>query len=320
MPLYGDIMPQDLHELPRFRDGLSYVYLERCRIEQDERSIACYDLEGVTKIPCASLAVIMLGPGVSISHEAIKTVAQNGCLIVWSGEEGVRFYAQGMGETRSSYKLIRQAALVSDPVQRLDVVRKMYMMRFKDIEGVEHHDLEELRGMEGVRVRTAYAQASKRYDVAWSGRNYKRESWGSADTINRALSSANACLYGVCHAAIVTAGYSPALGFIHNGKQLSFVYDIADLYKTETTIPVAFKVTAEGNGDLERRIRLELRDSFRENRILARIVDDINELMGEKDDRKDKDNFSEDAATPTPLWNENEEELSERMGNAHHDS
>ena len=108
-------MPQDLHELPKFHDGLSYLYLERCKIEQDEKSIASYDREGVTKIPCASLAVIMLGPGAAISHEAIKTVAQNGCLLIWSGEEGVRFYAQVMGETRSSYKLIRQAALVSDP-------------------------------------------------------------------------------------------------------------------------------------------------------------------------------------------------------------
>lgn len=313
-------MPQDLHELPKFRDGLSYLYLERCKIEQDEKSIASYDQEGVTKIPCASLAVIMLGPGAAISHEAIKTIAQNGCLLIWSGEEGVRFYAQGMGETRSSYKLIRQAALVSDPVKRLEVVRKMYMMRFQGIEGVENHDLEELRGMEGVRVRTAYAQASKKYGVSWAGRSYKRDSWGSADPINRALSSANACLYGLCHAAIVTAGYSPALGFIHNGKQLSFVYDVADLYKTETIIPVAFKATAEGSEDLERRIRLELRDSFRERRILARIVDDINELMGEEDDPKDDDHFSEDAARPAPLWHEDEMELSERMGNADHDS
>ncbi|HEY3420313.1 MAG TPA: type I-E CRISPR-associated endonuclease Cas1e [Methanomassiliicoccales archaeon] len=313
-------MSQDLHELPKFRDGLSYLYLERCRVEQDEKSIASYDKEGVTKIPCASLAVIMLGPGAAISHEATKTIAQNGCLLIWTGEEGVRFYAQGMGETRSSYKLIRQAALVSDPVQRLNVVRKMYTMRFPGLEGIEDRSLEELRGMEGVRVRTAYAQASKKYGVVWAGRSYKREAWGSTDPINRALSSANSCLYGICHAAIVSAGYSPALGFIHNGKQLSFVYDIADLYKTETTIPVAFMATAVGSEDLERRIRLELRNSFKEHRILARIVDDINELMGEVTVSKENDNFSDDAARPAPLWHEDEEELSERMGNADHDS
>jgi CRISPR-associated protein Cas1 len=314
-------MPKDLHELPKFRDGLSYVYLERCRIEQDEKAIACYDLEGVTKIPCASLAVIMLGPGTVITHEAVKAILDNGCLVLWTGEEGVRFYGQGMGETRSSYKVLRQAELVSNPTTRLEVVRKMYLMRFKDAESIERLGLEELRGLEGVRVRTAYARASKTYGIAWSGRNYKRDSWDKANPINRAISSANSCLYGICHAAIVTAGYSPALGFIHNGKQLSFVYDIADLYKVETTIPAAFKATAEGSEGLERRVRTYLRDLFKEQRILARIVDDINDLMmyNEKDERDDEQ-FQSDPALPAPLWQEDEEELEERINDAGHDS
>ncbi len=314
-------MPKDFHELPKFRDGLSYVYLERCRIEQDEKAIACYDQEGITKIPCASLAVIMLGPGADITHEAIKAIAENGCLVLWTGEEGVRFYGLGLGETRSAYKLIKQAELVSDPAKRLEVVKRMYMMRFKGAEGIEGLTLEELRGMEGVRVRTAYARASKEYGVPWSGRDYKRRSWGSTDPINRALSSANACLYGICHAAIVTAGYSPALGFIHNGKQLSFVYDIADLYKVETTIPAAFKATALGTDGLERRVRLYLRDLFREQKILARIVDDINELMrvGEEEGVDDS-RYNDDAALPAPLWREDEKGLEERMDLAGHDS
>jgi len=313
-------MTKDLHELPKFRDGLSYVYLDRCRIEQDEKAIACYDLEGVTKIPCASLAVIMIGPGTAITHEAVKAITDNGCLILWTGEEGVRFYAQGMGETRSAYKLLRQAELVSNPTTRLEVVRRMYLMRFKDVESIDRLGLEELRGMEGVRVRTAYARASKIYGITWTGRNYKRNSWDEANPINRAISSANSCLYGICHAAIVTAGYSPALGFIHNGKQLSFVYDIADLYKVETTIPAAFKATAEGSQGLEHRVRTYLRDLFKEQRILARIVDDINDLMkfDEKDERDDEQ-FQNDAALPAPLWQEDEEDLEERMSDAGHD-
>lgn len=314
------ILPKDLHELPKFRDGLSYVYLERCKIEQDKKSIVCFDQEGETRIPCASLAVIMLGPGAAITHEAVKAVADNGCLILWVGEEGVRFYSQGMGETRSAYKLIKQAEMVSDPDKRLEVVKTMYLMRFKDPENMKGSSLEELRGMEGVRVRTAYAQASKKYGVAWSGRNYKRDSWGSADPINRAISSANSCLYGICHAAIVTAGYSPALGFIHTGKQLSFVYDIADLYKVETTIPAAFKATADGTGDLEQRIRFHLRDFFKEQCILARIVDDINALMDiSEEDATGNNKFNEDAALPAPLWQEDDEELKERMNDARHD-
>ena len=314
-------MPRDLHELPKLRDGLSYVYVERCRIEQDEKAVACYDQRGITKIPCASLAVIMLGPGTTITHEAVKTILDNGCTILWAGEEGVRFYGQGMGETRSAYKLIKQAALTSDPVKRLEVVKKMYRMRFQDMDQIKDMSLEELRGLEGVRVRSAYAAASKKYGVAWTGRSYKRDSWGSTDVINRAISSANSCLYGICHAAIVTAGYSPALGFIHNGKQLSFVYDIADLYKVETTIPTAFKAVAEGAEGLEGRIRYFLRDSFREQRILARIIEDINELMDiEEGDEGAMNDHDRDAALPTPLWMENEDELKERMNDADNDS
>lgn len=296
-------MPKDLHELPKFKDGLSYVYLERCRIDQDDKSISCSDLQGVMKIPCASLAVIMLGPGTTVTHEAMKTIVQNGGLVLWLGEDGVRFYAQGMGETRSARRMIRQAKLVSDPSLRLSVVKAMYVKRFGVSERLDGLNLEAIRGMEGVRVRTAYAQASKKYGVAWEGRSYKRDSWSSADPINRALSSANSCLYGICHAAIVSAGYSPALGFIHSGKQLSFVYDIADLYKTEVCIPAAFGAVANGTDDLERKVRINLRDSFRESRIMAKIVDDIGELIGE-DPVEEEDDFATDASRPAPLWDE----------------
>jgi CRISPR-associated protein Cas1 len=312
-------VPKDLHELPKFRDGLSYVYLDRCRIEQDGKSIACFDLDGVVKIPCAALALIMLGPGASITHEAVKTIVQNGCNLMWVGEDGVRFYAQGIGETRSSYRLIKQASLASDPIKRLDVVKKMYAMRFDDPDGMSEMSLEELRGMEGVRVRSSYARASKDFGVEWNGRNYMRASWGSADPVNRALSTANSCLYGISHAAIVTAGYSPGIGFIHSGKQLSFVYDIADLYKASTTIPAAFKATAEGVDDLEKRVRHHLRDQFRKEKLLARIVDDINTLMEIPKEEISEEMFIADEAAPAPLWGESEKSLEKRMRHASDD-
>jgi CRISPR-associated protein Cas1 len=308
--------PKDLHELPKFRDGLSFVYLDRCRIEQDEKSIACYDQDGVVKMPCASLGLIMLGPGAAITHEAVKAIVQNGCSIQWVGEDGVRFYAQGLGETRSGYKLLKQADFVSDPVKRLEIVKRMYAIRFKDLADVNGLSLEELRGMEGVRVRTAYAKASKDYSVSWTGRNYSRQSWNSGDPVNRALSAANSCLYGICHAAIVTAGYSPGLGFIHSGKQLSFVYDIADLYKAETTIPAAFKAASQGEDGLEKNVRYALRDRFREEKILARIVDDINSLMDLPEKEEESEEFDTDPAVPAPLWGESAVELAKRMKNA----
>jgi CRISPR-associated protein Cas1 len=315
-------MPKDLHELPKIRDSLSYLYIEHAKVEQDDKSIAFYDQSGKTPVPIATVSVLMLGLGTAITHEAVKTIVENGCLILWCGEEGVRFYAQGMGETRKAGRLLLQAALVSDPCKHLTVVRKMYMKRFpKESFDNKDYSLEELRGMEGVRVRTAYFKASKEYDVIWKGRSYKRDSWFNADPINRALSCANSNLYGICHSAIVSAGCSPGLGFIHTGKQLSFVYDIADLYKTEFAIPIAFNSVSESTNDIERRIRITMRDLFRENKLLSRIISDIDELLGHDlmEEPKDNNDFDSDAALPAQLWGGNNIDLKDILEEIEHD-
>lgn len=298
----------DLHILPKFSDGWSYLYLERCRVDQDAKAIAVHDETGKVPVPCANLALLMLGPGVSITHAAISVLADHGCLVVWCGEEGVRFYASGMGETRSSANLLHQAALWARPDQRMEVVRRLYQLRFN-----ESFDpkltLQQIRGMEGVRVREAYARASRETGVPWTGRNYQRDNWYQADPVNRALSAANACLYGICHAGIVSAGFSPALGFIHTGKMLSFVYDIADLYKANITIPLAFRITrdeeeAEEKMGLERRTRIACRDAFVAERLLARIIPDMQEalLLSRRGTVMDADPFAGDGAAPGALW------------------
>ena len=269
---------RDLHELPKLRDGLSYLYLEHGRIDRKYKAVEFYDKNGRVMIPAASLAVLMLGPGTAITHEAIKTLTDNGCLVNWCGEEGVRFYAQGQGETRKGHRLLRQAELVSDPAKRLEVVRRMYQFRF-DIDLDPTLTIQQVRGMEGARVRQSYKEASLHFGVPWYGRKYNRQSWGSSDAINRALSSANACLNGICHAAIVSAGYSTGSGFVHTGKQLSFVYDIADLYKSRLTVPLAFRLTSESEAKVESRVRHACRNLFYEERILGRIVDDIEQLL-----------------------------------------
>lgn len=212
-------------------------------------------------------------------------------------------YAEGMGETRSARNFLWQAYLCTNPAQRLAVVRRLYSMRFEDPLEVGL-TLEQIRGKEGIRVREGYARASRESGVEWHGRSYRRDSWKSADPVNRALSAANSCLYGVCHAAIVSAGYSPALGFIHTGKMLSFVYDIADLYKVETTVPVAFQSVAEGESDLEGRVRRTCRDIFHRQRILHRIVDDIDEALavGEAALPPEMGDFDVDEAMPGNLW------------------
>lgn len=295
----------DLHQLPKFRDALSFLYVEHVRVDQEEKSIALHDDNGVTPVPAASLSVLMLGPGTRITHAAIKALTDNNCLVIWCGEQNVRFYACGMGGTRSSASLLYQAQLVSNESSRLEVAKRMYRFRFEE-ELAENLTIQQLRGMEGMRVRNAYAKASEESGVPWTGRNYDRSDWYSTDPVNRALSAANSCLYGLCHAAILSVGYSPAMGFIHTGKNMSFVYDIADFYKVELTIPLAFNAAAEGGNDLERRVRIGCRDVFRESRLVQRIIPDIRQVLGDVDP---EESFlpDSDEALPTDLWNPEDE-------------
>ena len=304
MPVYldGHGRVADLHELPKVRDRLTYLYVEHGRLDRDDRSVAFWTEDGKTALPIAAIAVLMLGPGTRVTHAAMMTLADNNCLVAWCGEEGVRFYAFGTGGTRSAASLLHQARLFGDAALRLDVVRRMYRMRFQeDLDPALN--VEQLRGLEGVRVRETYAQWSRDTGLAWEGRSYDRGNWGNTSPVNRALSCANACLYGLCHAAIVAAGYSPGIGFIHTGKQLSFVYDIADLYKCELTIPIAFQLAAEPHDNLERAVRHRCRDIFRDHKLLQRIVPDIQACLATPQEiQEEVSPLDDDPARPTDLW------------------
>lgn len=288
----------DLHILPKVRDSWSFLYVDHARVDRHDQAIAAHDQEGTTPIPCATLTALLLGPGTSITQAAITALADTGCAVLWTGEEGVRLYAFGYGETRSAANLLRQAAAWADPSRRLAVVRRMYAMRFDDPIG-EHETIEQLRGREGNRVRSVYTRWAKATGVPWTGRRYDRRNWSAADPINQALSVANAALYGVCAGAIVSAGYSPGIGFIHTGFQLAFVFDVADLYKAETAIPVAFQTVAAGQSDLETRVRTAMRDRFRETRLLERIVADLDLLWGE---RQPGGSPGDESDRPGGLW------------------
>jgi CRISPR-associated protein Cas1 len=298
---------QDLHILPKFRDGWSYLYVEHCRVDQEARAVAIHDATGKIPVPCANLALFMLGPGVSITHAAVAVLVEHGCLVVWCGEGGVRFYAMGVGETRSASNFLHQTRMWAHAGLRMQVVRRLYQLRFS-----EKLDpaltLRQIRGMEGIRVREAYARAARETGVRWSGRSYRPEKWSQADPVNRALSAANSCLYGICHAAILSAGFSPALGFIHTGKMLSFVYDVADLYKTAVTVPASFRAAAEGKDGLERRPRVVCRDEFVSTRLLERIIPDIQMALAlpGRGILGDDEQLDLESATPGPLWDPEE--------------
>lgn len=289
---------RDLHTLPQLRDSLSYAYIEHAVIQRYRQSVEFVDEIGRVAIPIASLSVLFLGPGTSISHEAVKLLAQNGCSILWTGQNVTHFYAQGIGETRKGHRLLQQAALVSEPHLRREVARRMYDFRF-DEKLPPETSIEELRGKEGVRVRNAYRHMARRYGIKWQGRRYDRQEWETATPINRAISAANALLNGICHAAIVSGGYAPGLGFVHTGKQLSFVYDVADLYKTEVTLPIAFQVVAIGKEQVELEVRRRCREHFREIKLLERIIPDIDKLLqiGESA----APDYDSDGAMPGPL-------------------
>lgn len=294
---------RDMQILPKLSDSISFLYLEQVVIHRNQNTVEAIDQEGRILIPVAALSVLMLGPGVSISHAAINILAKNGCSVVWVGEDATRFYAAGMGESYKAYKVIHQAELVSNPDKRKKVVLAMYLKRF-DIQLDKELSLPQIRGLEGVRVRECYQEWSRKTGVEWKGRAYNFQEWGG-DPINRALSTANAVMNAVCTAVIISAGYSTALGFIHQGRQYSFVYDIADLYKTEITIPTAFEIAGEGIALIEKRIRLAMREKIKTEKIVDRILADIQELLeGEAHEapEEQEEYVDPEQMYPFPLW------------------
>lgn len=263
--------PYAMPVLP-LKHRISTFTVERGVVEVDGSALSVVDVSGVRcKIPVGSLAVLMLEPGASITHAAIKLCAESRTLILWTGEGGVRLYAAGSEGSAHSYNLLRQAELALHPKTRLSVARAMYNMRFQDPAPAKR-SIEQLRGMEGARVREHYKMLARKYDVSWSGRAYDMNKWASSDDINKAVSAANSCLYGLCHAAILIGGLSPAIGFIHTGYALAFVHDLADIWKMETSVDAAFQVVARGEKDPARAVRLVLRDRFRQTNMLETII------------------------------------------------
>lgn len=292
----------DISALPRAQDRMTFLYLERCKINRADGAITAQDEEGIVHIPAASISVLLLGPGTDVSHRAMELIGDNGVTVIWVGEHGVRFYAQGSALTNHSTYLVRQAEMVSNTRKHLKVAKKMYQMRFPD-EDVSDFTMQQLRGREGSRIRKLYRDLSREYNVKWSGREYDPENFDAGDPVNKALSAGNACLYGLAHAVICSLGCSPGLGFVHVGHELSFVYDVADLYKAETTIPTAFEIAAEDPPDLGSETRRRLRDRFKDGHILDRMVHDIKFLLSEDDW------VEEDYTSTLYLWDNNREDL-----------
>lgn len=271
------------------KDRVSVMFIEKGQLDVLDGAFVVIDKTGVrTHIPIGGVACLMLEPGTRVSHAAVTLASRVGCLLVWVGEAGVRLYAAGQPGGARADRLLYQAKLALDDSARLKVVRKMYAIRFRE-EPPARRSVEQLRGIEGARVRKMYELMARQYGVVWKRRNYDHTSWGSGDVANRCLSSATACLYGITEAAILAAGYAPAIGFIHTGKPQSFVYDIADIFKFETVVPVAFKVAAKNPHNPERQVRIACRDAFRQTKLLRQIIPKIEEVLAAGEIERPKD-------------------------------
>ncbi|MGA4842158.1 type I-E CRISPR-associated endonuclease Cas1e [Streptomyces sp. G45] len=268
--------------LPRIADSLSFLYLDIVRIHQDDTGVCAEvtsDRRGTETLylPTAALSCVLLGPGTSITARALATLARHGTTVLITGSGGVRCYAAALPDSLSTTWLERQTRAWADDTQRLAVATAMYERRFGHGTAPPQPTLDQLRGLEGKRVKAHYRLLAQQHKIGRFRRAYDPASWDTQDPVNLALSSANTCLYGIVHAAILALGCSPALGFVHNGNQQAFVYDIADLYKAELTIPLAFSLHSATNPEAD--ARRSFRDGLRLFKLLPRIVTDIQQLL-----------------------------------------
>lgn len=269
------------------KERASILFVERGNLDVLDGAFVVVDVTGVrTHIPIGGIACLMLEPGARVSHSAVSLAARAGTLLVWVGEGGVRLYAAGQPGGARADRLLWQARLALDDDARLKVVRKMFGIRF-DEAAPERRSVDQLRGIEGARVRRLYELNAQRFGVTWKRRDYDVAKWDMSDVPNRCLSAATACLHGLTEAAVLAAGYAPALGFLHTGKPLSFVYDIADLFKFDTVVPLAFEIAgkaAKGRlgapaGGPEGAVRRACRDVFRKSGLLEKVIPTIEQVL-----------------------------------------
>lgn len=266
--------------LPRASTRFPFLYLEHGRLEIDDSSVKWCDSAGrVLPLPVATLNCLVLGPGTSITHDAVRTIASSGAIVIWTGEDTLLFYACGVNPVADTRKLRHQAKISSDPIKSLECSRKLFGRRFPEVD-FSGKKLKEMMGMEGHRVRALYEQKAKQYQVGWAGRSYVPGKMELSDITNRVLTAGNACLYGVITSCVTALGFSPHLGFIHSGSPLPFVYDLADLYKEEVSVDLAFSLTKEMAGVFSRELFLaRIRERMLSVKLVERVCSDIFEIL-----------------------------------------
>lgn len=257
-------------------ERVSFLFLERTRLERDGHALIAASDEGDAPIPVGRVSAILLGPGCTTTHAAIDLCAREGALLLWVGEHGVRLYAASNPRSDAD-ALLRQAAARLDPKKRLAAARAVWKRMF-DEDMPAGRGIEQLRGLEGYRVRAMLPRIAKECGIDWTSRN-----GASHDPINQALNIANSTLYGLCEAVVLALGYSPAIGMIHSGDPRSFVFDIADTVKFRTVVPLAMRMVAESTENLSSRVRRGCRDLFFSERLAEQLVSVVDEVFDAAD-------------------------------------
>jgi CRISPR-associated protein Cas1 len=271
------------------RHGL--IWLERGGLTVEDgtlrfRAAASDALEaGDYALPYQGVSMILLGPGSTVSHDALRLLARHGTLLAAVGEGGVKLYtAPPLGPGKSAVARAH-ARLWADEKARLDVARRMYAFRFGRI--LPHKDITVLRGIEGARMKETYRIVAEQYGISWQGRHYNRQNPNGADVPNQAINHAATFVETAAEIAVTAVGALAPLGFIHEDSSNAFTLDIADLYRAELTVPLAFSVAKRALADpellLERALRKEAARQFRKEQVIARMIDRVKELLGVND-------------------------------------
>ena len=233
---------------------------------------------GAYDVPYQTVSCIVMQPGCTVSHDALRLLCRHGTGIVVSGQDGVRLYSAMPFGPDDSRLARRQALWWADPALRVAIARRMYALRLGEI--LPHSDMDTLRGIEGARAKATYKLLAQRHGVLWKGRQYDRNDPDKDDAPNAAINHASTAVVAAAQVATAAVGALPQLGFIHEDSGYSFCLDIADLYRDSFTVPIAFAAakraqTVKGGIDLEREVRLLCGKEFRRQQLVSQMIEKI---------------------------------------------
>lgn len=269
------------------RHGL--IYLERGALSVEDgclRFIASGSdllVAGDYRIPHQAISAVLLGPGSTVSHDALRLMARHGTALCAVGEDGVRLYtAPPLLPDSSALARVQARAWGDSKGERMAVARRMYAWRLGEV--LPHRDIAVLRGIEGARMKETYRVVAERIGIKWNGRHYDRGDPLAADLPNQALNHAASAVEAAAAIAVTATASIPQLGFIHEDSGQSFVLDIADLFRDSLTVPCAFRAALaaqkRGGDSIERLTRRSVGERLRRDSVIPAMIDRIKALFG----------------------------------------